>query len=109
MWIYRPIHQGFSSPNPISFMNVDVFATWNKIFTLLAVVGDHQHLASALLKASKLDHAVDLGDDRLLFRFARLEQLGNSWQTTRDIFGLSRFPWDLGDDIAGGHMVLIVH
>src|SRR4051812_12520305 len=108
MRVDRPIHQRFPSPNSIPFMDIDVFTTWNEIFTLLAVISHHQYLASAFLEAPKFDHAVDLGNDCLLFRLTCLEQFGNSRQTARDVFGLGRFTWDLGDDIPGGHLVPIV-
>ena len=57
-------------------------------------------LALAALDLAEPHDAVDLGNRRRILRTARLEQLGDSRQTARDVARLVRFAADLGDDRA---------
>src|SRR5206468_4329963 len=50
-------------------------------------------------EATHLHAPVDLGDDRLLLRLARLEQLGHPRQTAGDVLGLGGLARDLRDDV----------
>src|SRR5439155_875633 len=87
------------SVDRVAFVDADVLAPRDQVLTRLAVVGADHDLAHALHEAAHLDAAVDLGDDRLLLRLARLEQLRDARETAGDVLGLRRFSRDLGDDV----------
>ena len=74
----------------------------------LADLGRDDHLALALGVLAERDDAVDLGDDRVLLRLARLEELGDARQTAGDVLGLGGLARDLGDDVAGLDGVAVV-
>ena len=61
-----------------------------------------------LVSLPKRHDAVDLGDDRVLLRLARLEELGDARQTAGDVLGLRGLARDLGDDVAGLDRVAVV-
>src|SRR5436309_3515944 len=67
--------------------------------TGLAVVGANDDLPHALDEPTHFNPAIDLGDDRLLLRLARLEQLGHPRQTAGDVLGLGGLARDLRDDV----------
>src|SRR5690606_10490073 len=52
---------------------------------------------------TEADGTGDLGENRRLFRLARLEQIGHARQTTGDVAGLRRLLWDPCDNVAHSH------
>ena len=56
--------------------------------------------ALVLVVAPEADRAVDLGDDGVILRTARLEQLGHPRQTAGDVLGLGAFHRDTREHVA---------
>ena len=53
--------------------------------------------ALVLVVAAEADRAIDLGDDGVILRTARLEQFGHTRQTAGDVLGLGAFHRDTRD------------
>ena len=85
-----------------------MLALGDQVLLGLADFRRDDHLALALGVLAERDHAVDLGDDRVLLRLARFEQLGDARQTAGDVLGLRGLARDLGDDVAGLDLVAVV-
>src|SRR5688500_7443444 len=62
------------------------------------VLRHHSDLALAALDLAEPDLTIDLGDRGRIRRTARLEQLGNTRQTTGDVASLVRLTRNLGED-----------
>src|SRR5690606_39192720 len=62
-----------------------------------------------LVVATELDPTLHLVDDGEVLGLARLEQLGDARQTTRDVAGLHRFARDAGEHVAGADLLTVVH
>ena len=60
--------------------------------------------ALVLVVAPEADRAVDLGDDGVILRTARLEQFGHTRQTAGDVLGLGAFHRDTRDHVARPHL-----
>ena len=60
--------------------------------------------ALVLVVAAEVDRAGDLGDDRVILRTARLEQLGHPRQTAGDVAGLGALQRDTREHVAGLHL-----
>ena len=110
----RAVHHRLAGLHPVARVHADVLALGDQVLlgqvgALLAVHlrGDDQ-LALALGVLAERHHAVDLRDDRVILRLARLEQLGHAGQTARDVLGLGRLARDLGDDFAGVDLIAVV-
>ena len=101
MRVGRAVHQGLARPHRIALVHADVFALGNQVLARLADLGGDDHLALALGVLAEGDDTVDFADDGELLRLARLEELGNTRQTTGDVLGLGGLARDLGDDVAG--------
>src|SRR6185437_9509507 len=67
----RPVDQRFAGPHEVAGVNSQVLAVRDEMLAFDAALAtdDDRPLAAALL-AQQLDHAVDLGDDRRIFRLA---------------------------------------
>src|SRR5256886_15535776 len=59
------------------------------------------------MKVPHLDAAVDLGDDRLLLRLARLEELRHARQTAGDVLCPRGFPHDLRDHVTDEYIAAV--
>src|SRR5881409_1791423 len=95
----RPVHERLAGLHPVALVDDDVLAARDQVLARLAVVGADDDLAHALHEAAHLDAAVDLGDDRLLLRLARLEELRHARQTAGDVLCPRSFPHDLRDHV----------
>src|SRR3989441_2148912 len=69
----------------------------------------HPDLALAAFDLAEPDDAVDLGNRRRILRPARLEQLGDARQTTRDVARLVRLSRHLGEHLARVHFLAVLH
>src|SRR5437870_1120192 len=105
----RPVHERLARPHAVALVDADVLAARDQVLARLAIVGADDDLTHAFHEATHLDAAVDLGDDRLLLRLARLEQLRHARQAAGDVLGLRRLPRDLGDDVVGDHLGAVGH
>src|SRR4051812_45586741 len=65
--------------------------------------------ALAALDLAEPNDTVDLGDRRRILGPARLEQLGDAWQTTGDVARLVRLTTDLGDRRSGADALSVLH
>src|SRR5205809_2253809 len=99
MRIRRSIHERLAGLHTVALVDADVLAARDQVLLGLAVVGANDDLPHALDEATHLHAPVDLGDDRLLLRLARLEQLGHPRQTPGDVLGLGGLARDLRDDV----------
>src|SRR3989449_715618 len=99
MRIRRSIHERLAGLHPVALVEADVLAAGDQVLLGLAVVGANDDLPHALDEPTHFNPAIDLGDDRLLLRLARLEQLGHPRQTAGDVLGLGGLARDLRDDV----------
>src|SRR5215471_9722535 len=109
MWVGRPIHQGLTGPDPITFVNVDVFPLWNEIFLHIPHFVINEHLSLTFDEASIRDFTIDFAYDRLFFRLPRLEQLSNPGQTARNVFCFRCLARNLGKYISRIHRRTFFH
>src|SRR5467141_3791107 len=107
--VRRAVHQGLARLHAVALVDADVLAARDQVLLGLAVVGADHDLPHALDESAHLHASVDLRDDRLLLRLARLEQLGHARQTAGDVLGLGRLAGDLRDDVGRGHVDPIGH
>ena len=87
-----------------------VFADGHHVLFFLAgflVLNDDGALAAD--DGTKVEHAVDLGDLGGVLGLAGLKQLGHARQTAGDVLGLAGFARGLGEQGAGGDLVVLVH
>src|SRR6185312_3282942 len=94
------VHQRLAGAHAIALADAQVLALRDQVLLGLADFRRDDHLALALGVLAERDDAVDLGDDRVLLRLARFEQLGDARQTAGDVLGLGGLARDLGDDVA---------
>src|SRR3989442_14929199 len=99
MRIRRSIHERLAGLHAVALVDADVLAARDQVLLGLAVVGANDDLPHALDEATHFNPAIDLGDDRLLLRLARLEHLGHPRQTAGDVLGLGGLARDLRDDV----------
>src|SRR5437773_4275691 len=99
MRIRRSIHERLAGLHAVALVDADVLAARDQVLLGLAVVGANDDLPHALDEPTHFNPAIDLGDDRLLLRLARLEQLGHPRQTAGDVLGLGGLAQDLRDDV----------
>ena len=106
--VRRTVHQRLAGADAVAFADRQVLALRDQVLARLADLGDHEHLALALGVLAEVHDAVDLADDRVVLRLARLEQLGDARQTAGDVLGLRGLARDLRDDVAGLDVVAVV-
>ena len=110
----RAVHQRLAGLHAVARVHADVLALGDQVLlgqvrALLAVhLGGDDQLALALGVLAERHHAVDLRDDRVILRLARLEELGHAGQTARDVLGLRGLARHLGDDFARADLVAVV-
>ncbi len=101
----RSVHQRLPGEDAVSFLNAHVLPLGDEVFLRFTHLGRDYDPPLPFHIFSVRNGAVDLGDNGILLRLPRLEELGDPRQTPGDILGLRRFPRDLGDDVAGDHLV----
>ena len=74
----------------------------------VAVIGHDHDPPLGLVVLAELHPAGDIGDDRVVLRLPRLEQLGHPRQAAGDVAGLGRFPRDAGEHVAGMHRLAVL-
>ena len=110
----RAVHQRLAGLHAVARVHADVLALGDQVLlgqvgAQLAVhLGGDDQLALALGVLAERHHAVDLRDDRVILRLARLEELGHAGQTAGDVLGLRGLARHLGDDLAGVDLVAVV-
>ena len=86
----------------VAVLEMDVLALGDQIFDRLGpfLVRNDRDALLVLEVAPELDRPRNLGDDRVVLRPARLEQLRHARQTARDVARLGAVDRDAGDDVA---------
>src|SRR5690606_16418384 len=84
----------------VAFLDVDHLGLGDQVLDRIALLRDDRDLALCLVVADELDPPRNLGDDRVVLRHARLEQLRHPGQTAGDVAGLGRFARGAGEDVA---------
>src|SRR5208282_201239 len=86
-------------------LQMDVLRLRDQVLDRLdAVLARLDRHALLVLEVAPEPHlAGDLGDDRVILRLARLEQLRYARQTAGDVAGLGAVDGDAGDDVARPH------
>src|SRR5438045_2767543 len=72
----------------LALLHVDVHGAGNAVLVARALVGLDDDAAQALHDRAVMHRTVDLGDDGLLARVARFEQLDDARKTTGDVLRL---------------------
>ena len=103
------VHQRLAGLDLVALAHGQVLALGDEVLLGVALVRRDEHLALALGVLAEADHAVDLGDDRVLLGLARLEELGDARQTAGDVLGLGGLARDTRDDVAGLDAVALRH
>ncbi len=85
----------------VAFLDVDHLGLGDQVLDRATFFRNDRDLALGLVLADELDPSRDLGDDRVVLRNARLEQLGHPRQTAGDVAGLGGFTRGTGEDVAG--------
>ena len=96
MGVRGTLHEGLSGFDPIPFVDADVLSLLDEVFPGLSYIRGHQHLPLSFSIFTERDHAIDLANDGELLGLAGFEKLRHPRQASRNIFGLGRFPRDLG-------------
>src|SRR5207248_3224307 len=88
---------------------VDMHAARQRIFLGgFSVFTFDVYLAQTLADFAITDNAVNFADDRGILGLAGFEEFDNARQTAGDVLGLGGFPWNLGKNVAGLHIVAIL-
>ena len=105
--VRRTVLQRIAGAHVVARLHLDVLALRDQVLARLigerrAVDGVRrdEDLALALGVLAERNHAVDLADDGVILRLARLEQLGNAGQTAGDVLHLGGVARDLRDRLA---------
>src|SRR6185503_3853351 len=85
-----PVHERLTRLHEVALVDADVLALGDQVLAGLADLRRDDDLPLALRVLAERDDTVDLGHDRELLRLARLEELGDPWQTARDVLRLRR-------------------
>src|SRR6478735_9209724 len=102
MRIRRAADEVVAALDVIAFLHVDDLRFRHQIFDLgRTVIRNDRDLALRLIVLLEGDLAGHLGDDRILLRLARLEELGDARQTAGDVTRTSGFPRHTGEHLAG--------
>ena len=109
--VRRPVHQRLAGPDALALLHVDVHAARQRVLARLGarLVRHDDDLPLPLDDAAVLHDAVDLRDDRRLARLARLEELHDARQTSRDVLGLGRLARNLREHVARRHHLAVLH
>src|SRR5512138_3046036 len=83
----------------IPFVDTYVLSFWNQVFFRFAHIRSDNNLALTFGVLAKSNHTVNFRYDGEILWFPCLEKFSNPWKTTGDIFGLGRFPGNLGNNI----------
>ena len=117
--IDRSLGEAVTGAHAVALVHAQVLAGRHLVqLRLLRLVDDdravhglrrlHEDLTLAALDLAEPDDAVDLRDRRRILRTARLEQLGDSRQTARDVARLVRLATDLRDRLTGEDVLTVV-
>ena len=86
----------------VALLHRDVLALRDQILDrLTAVLRTNDNTPLGLVIPAELDAALSFGDDRVVLGLARLEELCDTRQTTRDVTVLGGFTRNTGQDVAG--------
>src|SRR5690606_32916328 len=107
--VHRTLAQPVTRAHRVALVHTQVLADRDLVDPLVTRLGDDDHLALATLDVPEPDATIDLGDHRRLLRLARLEQLGDTRQTTGDVPRLVRLAGDLRQRGARGHPLPVPH
>src|SRR5712692_3577058 len=103
------IDERIARPHTLPFLHVDVHRSRHRILVARALVGLHDDAAHALDHRAVMHGPVDLGDDGLVARMPRFEQLHHPRKTAGDVLGLGGGARNLGDDVARINLHAVLH
>src|SRR5690606_25963421 len=107
--VHRTLAQPVTRAHRVALVHTQVLADRDLVDPLVTRLGDDDHLALAALDVPEPDATIDLGDHRRLLRLARLEQLGDTRQTTGYVPRLVRLAGYLRQRDALGHPLPVSH
>src|SRR5438093_3458308 len=90
-------------------MDADVFALGDEILSRLSHFRSYDDLAFALSILAERNNAIDFADDGQLLALACFEEFCNPRKSSRNIFSLCRFSWDLGQYVARVNRLPVLH
>ena len=82
----RTFNQHIALLDHVAVLNRQTFALRNQVFVFLVVVGANHNALFRLVVLAEFDHAVNVGDNRRVFRAAGFKQLGHARQTAGNVF-----------------------
>src|SRR5690606_13313698 len=94
------VHQRLAGTDVIALLDGEVLALGDEELACLAHLGGDDDLALALGVLAEAHRAVDLGDDRVILRLTRLEELRHARKTARDVLRLRGLARDLRENLA---------
>ena len=83
--VNRTFAEPFTGVNAIAFVDVDMASVRNQVILGFTFIAMNIYLLLTADDLAELDNTVDFGNNRRIVRFASLEQLGYSGQTTGDV------------------------
>src|SRR5207248_9247406 len=101
------VDERVAGAHALALLHVDVHGARDAVLVASALVGLDDDAAQALDHRAVVHRAVDLGDDGLLARVARFEELDHAGETAGDVLRLRRGAGDLGDDVAGVDLLAV--
>ena len=109
LWIGWTVHHGFTFVDHLALVHHDVLLFGHQVFPHVAVwISDLQaNLAFGFFTEG--DRTGQLGQGTFVLRRTRLEQLGNPWQTTRNVAGLLTLDWHACQDLTRANFLAITH
>ncbi len=88
----RPIDQLLTRFDDIARVHAESFSWRHEVLDLQPTFAlNHNRTLAAFLFGKNLDHTIDLGQNRRIFRLSSFENLGDSRQTTRNVRDARRF------------------
>ena len=89
-----------SGTNKVVLLHKDLLGEGHKILLDFAELGGNHDFAVAALDSAHRDFAIDFGNNSGVGRVARLEEFGDTRQTTGDVACRTHHARNLGDDVA---------
>src|SRR5688572_11234146 len=88
--IDRTVGKTLTRTDGIAFLNENVLTERNRVLAAIgAIVRGYNDNARTTTRLLEVDRSVDLGNRSRIRRRTGFEELGNAWQTARDVAGLT--------------------
>ena len=109
MWIRLAVGDNLTPDDLLAFEDVQVAPLRDQLLVTLTGVVRDDETALALGFLAEADRTGVFSHDCRVLRLAGLEQVGNTWQTTRDVTRFRRFLWNARDDVTHSHLGAVRH